>query len=373
MTTSERFWPTPDGVNRKSRTALHGTGPRTGRGENYLHSSPPGLEQAVELSEGILPKEYDDASQLTPSASRFLTSSPEGSHASPGPPPDDARARQMTAISGQNLLGLWPPPGPVGACLKMLLVSSTWRTASSAYTLTWKRKATKWGASLFQLRLVAPRTSANAAGSSPGIWPTPNVPNGGRTLRGDTSDTGQTADGKKRQVGLANMVQRVEERMWWTPSAALGYMDTPITEAQTVFRKPDSGNLQEQVAREMWATPRVEGFDAGKHRGKAGSLHSQVKLLPTPRAIYGEHPGMTDQKHLTGAAMLPTAATSDWKGSSQEGQRRGQLSEVVVGMKLSAAWVSRLMGYPDGWLDDLPSDPIGKSVSPASRSTSTTG
>jgi hypothetical protein len=97
----------------------------------------------------------------------------------------------------------------------------------------------------------------------------------------------------------------------------------------------------------MWATPRVEGFDAGKHRGKADSRHSQMK-------------------------MLPQSAASDYKGSSEEGQRRGQLSEVVAGMKLSAAWVCALMGYPPGYLDDLPSDPIGSPASPASRRTKKT-
>jgi hypothetical protein len=77
------------------------------------------------------------------------------------------------------------------------------------------------------------------------MWPTPNVPNGGRTLAPETSDTGITADGKKRQVGLENMVKRVEER-------------------------------------QMWPTPRYEGFDAGAHRGEPDSLHSAVKMLHTP-------------------------------------------------------------------------------------------
>ncbi len=206
-----------------------------------------------------------------------LTFLPEGSRnrASPGVPPDDAKARQMTVISGRNLFGLWPPSGPVGACLRMCLESSTWRTAYPAYTLTWKRKATTWGASLFQLRLSAPRTNGNGSG--------------------------------------------------------------------------------------YWATPRVEPLDAGKHRGKADSLHSQVKMLHTPTSKANQlAPSMVERDAGSyGHGMLPTPATSDWKGSSQEGQRRGQLSEVVVGMKLSAAWVSRLMGYPDGWMDDLPPDPLG--------------
>lgn len=68
----EGLLPTPDSVNRKSAKALHGTGPRSGRSTEALHASGPGLEQAVELMSGILPKEYDDESQLSPAARRLL-------------------------------------------------------------------------------------------------------------------------------------------------------------------------------------------------------------------------------------------------------------------------------------------------------------
>lgn len=44
------------------------------------------------------------------------------------------------------------------------------------------------------------------------LWYTPNVPNGGRTLSSDTSPTGKTADGVKRQVGLEN-----QANWWMTP------------------------------------------------------------------------------------------------------------------------------------------------------------
>jgi hypothetical protein len=232
-------------------------------------------------------------------------------------------ARKMTVISGLRCIESSPKSDRMPSWQKMCLGSSVWRVALTGYALTWKRAATRQGRSLYRLRLSGPTTAAIESG----LWPTPSESDtqGSRTLPEGTTATGQRPDGKKAQVGLPNAVM-------------------------------------------MWATPRVEGFDAGKHRGKADSLHSQVKMLPTPRAIYGEHPDMTDPKHLTGAAMLPTAAASDWKGSSEEGQRRGQLSEVVAGMKLSAAWVTRLMGYPDNWLDDLPTDPLartGKTASPA--------
>lgn len=45
-------------------------------------------------------------------------------------------------------------------------------------------------------------------------WYAPNVPNGGRSLAEDTSPTGMTADGAKRQVGLEN-----QARQWATPTS----------------------------------------------------------------------------------------------------------------------------------------------------------
>lgn len=64
---------------------------------------------------------------------------------------------------------------------------------------------------LYQLPKSVPITDAKDGG----YWPTPNVPNGGRSPKGGMSRTGVTPDGKKRQVGLENAV-----RMWPTPRVA---------------------------------------------------------------------------------------------------------------------------------------------------------
>jgi hypothetical protein len=59
------MWPTPDTVNRKSAKAMTAStdnGRRSGGG----NSSPPGLEQAVELSLGIIPRELQGVEQLPP-------------------------------------------------------------------------------------------------------------------------------------------------------------------------------------------------------------------------------------------------------------------------------------------------------------------
>lgn len=86
-------------------------------------------------------------------------------------------------------------------------------------------------------------------------------------------------------------------------------------------------------------------------------------LLPTPRAIYGEHPGMTDESHLTGAVQLwPTPRTpsggrtvrekrpSKVTGSYLE-ESLAERQPETIGGQLSPLWTEWLMGFPEGWTD----------------------
>lgn len=108
----------------------------------------------------------------------------------------------------------------------------------------------------------------------------------------------------------------------------------------------------------------------------ADTEHGSSRVYPTPIAIYGEHPGMTDTSHLTGAAMQqerawPTPTAGDVSGSrtlppgtTATGKRPDgkkaqvglpnavRLAESATGtLRLSAAWTLRLMGFPDGYLN----------------------
>ena len=94
---------------------------------------------------------------------------------------------------------------------------------------------------------------------------------------------------------------------------------------------PVNGLLGRQVLNDakMWPTPRAE-FDSGRHRGQPDTLHSAVKQLPTPQA-------------------------RDWKGAQGRAYKGESLdlpaTVSVAGLKLNSAWVSRMMGYPDRYLD----------------------
>ena len=69
---SSSGWPTPQTMNRKSRKAMTAS-TENGRRSGGGNSSTPGLEQAVEMSEGILPKELKGMSsdQVGPATRRL--------------------------------------------------------------------------------------------------------------------------------------------------------------------------------------------------------------------------------------------------------------------------------------------------------------
>ncbi len=84
-------------------------------------------------------------------------------------------------------------------------------------------------------------------------------------------------------------------------------------------------------------------------------------LWHTPRAIYGEHPGMTSLTHLTGQAIMwPTPNAGDYKAgmSNAPGRQQSSLPRsvgIVEGVSsgrrggLNPTWVEWLMGFPMGW------------------------
>src|SRR4051812_812329 len=93
--------------------------------------------------------------------------------------------------------------------------TSLWRTSqhcflggSDVFSATWPRAGMTRSGIAYPHRPLAPLTGETGSGS----WPTPSVPNGGRSPKGGMSRTGMTPDGKKRQVGLDQAVR------WPTPT-----------------------------------------------------------------------------------------------------------------------------------------------------------
>ena len=154
-------------------------------------------------------------------------------------------------------------------------------------------------------------TDLSSAPSAEGDWPTPNVPNGGRTMSAeDIASKGATARGK-RQVGLENVAE-----IWPTPRTITGGAES--AERKKELGREEAGGGDLQAAADLWQTPAVcspqsmrgAGQDPEKRRaqGHQVNLQDQAGAWPTPRAedseSCGNHPGAKDS--LTGT-------TKDWK------------------------------------------------------------
>lgn len=148
------------------------------------------------------------------------------------------------------------------------------------------------------------------------MWPTPNVPNGGRVMPAGTSRTGMTP----RQVGLENAVK-------------------------------------------MWPTPTAEDSQCkGNHPGAVDSLHAAVKMWPTPTAspagpdLARERDGRRHQGDDLATAVVkfatPTADDANnvtrASGAFQSLTRQATCAGTITG-QLNPTWVEWLMGYPLGW------------------------
>lgn len=145
------------------------------------------------------------------------------------------------------------------------------------------------------------------------LWYTPNVPNGGRTLSEDTSPTGMTADGIKRQVGLENQVR------WWATPQARDHMPPHSPERIAAMKALGHGmrNLNDEAA--MWMTPR--SHEVGNYQYSRGDKTKPVETL-TGQTIY---------------SRLAQVTVKTGKPSSKE--RRS----------LNPLFVEWLMGWPPGW------------------------
>jgi len=141
------------------------------------------------------------------------------------------------------------------------------------------------------------------------MWPTPTLPSGGRQPKGGMDLTGQTPDGKKRQVDLNFAVKQ-----WPTPHANCS------TGAGHQGR--DGGlNLQTAVVQGLpWATP-----TARDHK----SIHASEATYSKNSRPLSEQVGRHDPEN-----------------PSANGKNRASL-------RLNHKWVAQLMGFPPDWLEGV--------------------
>ncbi len=211
--------------------------------------------------------------------------------ASDGPDPSShGRSWSATDYNLHNFVRLWPTPTQDSASqrkgrykqggLPLAAAVTMWATPQAHDSTTGNAK---------RVGRYGTKHGARNLNDEVAMWPTPNVPNGGRTMRPEEIRAkGATAKGK-RQVGLENAVK-------------------------------------------LWPTPKAEDSQcAGGHRGTADTLHAAVKKWPTPNVSDGKGPNTRAEGKDRSPADddLPTRA----------------------GGQLNPPWVEWLMGWPIGWTD----------------------
>jgi hypothetical protein len=225
-----------------------------------------------------------------------LISSPQAIPASHSHSPGSDWARRMTATYGRKLGAYWLSSDPPDSWVRTLLGISTW--GSTTCYLTWKKSVTPQGRLLFRLVPSTPRTAGIGSGS---LLHTPTVVANQMSPAMVTRDVGSWGHG-----------------LWPTPKVQGGGNSCELTPYKGHWLRPSGKKADfglDQAAR-MWPTP-------------VSSENSNRAMQRTPSAEAGTH-----GKQLSGEAC--------------EAER--ELGTYQTGMKLNSAWVSRLMGYPDGWL-----------------------
>jgi hypothetical protein len=237
------------------------------------------------------------------------------------------------------------------------------------------------------------------------LWPTPTVPNGGRTIHHVDQFNGRTAyhKGKKVQVDLNQAVKLASsaaafpartspspERARALAASAAAYgrntpellakydlstsswrtsqlcLDGALSEFSETW--PRSGLMRSGIAYQLpplvrltdetefglWPTPVAnddnkspEAHMAMKQRMKGGPRNTITSLNVMVKA--------------TERGMWPTPHSNMSTGPWRQGREGGPNLQTAAGGSLNPTWVEWLMGFPPGWTD------LGPSETPSSR------
>ena len=225
----------------------------------------------------------------------FLAAFPARTSAQPGRAKASPESGPAFGLSSLESLAKYDP------------ATCSWRTPQFSllgdwelYSETWPR----WGSMRSGECWVRPMSVPRIKETESGLWPTPNVPNGGRSLAhvSEWSESGRTAyhNGKKVQVGLESAV-----KLWPTPKA---------NDAKK------RGN-----------------FDVTNPRN---GLPAAAKRWPTPVASMSK-------------GSSPASLTRK-SGASCQNDRLDHAVMASDGGQLNPTWVEWLMGWPQDWTDLKP-------------------
>ena len=217
------------------------------------------------------------------------------SRANPGPSPESAPGTAMSGGSGERSSGSLAKWDQVMSCWKTSQASLS-EEGSLPFSGRWPRSGTMRNGSVSPRQPWEPRTDGKGSSSSDGEgdWPTPDA-----SVR--TGYNRSASPGAAKRPLLAEKV-----RLWSTLRAnekgQYNSKDSHVALSRQVRKYTNEDSA-------LWPTLNATAAVTYKAQsdGRQGlGLEGRVRLWATPRAIYGEHPGMTDTSHLTGQSISVT-------------------------------------------------------------------
>ena len=157
------------------------------------------------------------------------------------------------------------------------------------------------------------------------------------SLRATPASPGHTPDSAKDTTTSGSCLMTLPElSARWNPSLySLKTLPEQLIFDTTV--KPSS---------KAWATELRRDYSQRLKWAQARNGNG-VSFWHTPLAIYGEHPGMEDESHLTGQAISLSLRLDEMK--STPGLKSSRSTRV-----LNPRFEEMLMGFPIGWSDCKP-------------------
>ncbi len=343
--------------------------------------------------------------------------------ASPDGPTTDPSSRALPLASPSARLASEPEQMTLGICgpsssgssasadLSSLLANKLRARLGTAgsmeYRQTWKEKGTPSGRSYWAHTASAHRISGSDCGSSPIGWPTPDAQ--AMNVGCDPEKHLSRLERLKEKHGNGNgagltLGAAASMAGWPTPNVPNGGRSIAHAEMKgaTAYHKGKKVQMGLEAVAKMagWPTPgSTDGDNAPtKHYGRSLALNGAAKLAgwSTPTSVDGRRGSLPPRLHDTGHPLDQQAAMAGWgwatprqsdgkrasrsrEGALKEAARKGGNNDLGTTAGLSLAPTENrgalnpafslwLQGYPMQWMDSAPSRASVSSVARETRS-----